>query len=383
MKFLKMVFSIALASGLTACGDPQGSTPEQLAEQPTFNEVAQQVNNSGKQLNAIADQIYERILKTDPSTRFQSELSVTAWRDNSLSAVEQAASFARDILAELDALPVEQLTHDQQLFAQMMRYQMEVQVESEHFYWYGFEVTPYQAGFVVPGMHRILASQPLENSEQRDIYLNLITDYERWLDDLTSRLVGQAERGIRLSKPAIAGVIETWQTYKEAAQVAVPVDSSRLQALGSVELENFQTDLTHRIANQLLPAFEALLAVFDETYLALAPEQVGQQIYSEGKAYYRHMVKLYGGPQYTPEQMHELGIKMMDELRAERAKVRFELGFDGSEAEFHEMLRSDSRFKANSTHLVSSMCWLAVFSLSRTGSLKKIPFPENLSRTFT
>lgn len=327
-----------------------------FSQQPADGNPPSQINYSQKNtrrtaeemLYSVADKIYAHILSTSPIVRFHSGKPILRWADNSHDASKENAALASRMLAELDQLNKSQLTHEQQVFAAMIRYRMEVQVEAHEFYWLRFEITPYQAGFVVPAMHQVFMHHKFGAPSDLQVYLSLVRDYARWVNDLAIKVNGQARRNIRLPKPAIPAVMETWISYRSAVHTALAVSADRLIALPPELGAQFQKDTAALIANQLLPAYNHLLELFDEDYIGHAPSKVGQVIYPEGKSYYRHLVKLYGGPQYSPEKMHKLGLALMAELRKQRTDVRAELGFSRSEEDFHQMLRDDSRFRAAS-----------------------------------
>jgi uncharacterized protein (DUF885 family) len=106
---------------------------------------------------------------------------------------------------------------------------------------------------------------------------------------------------------------------------------------------------------ELAPAFDRLLAVVDDpAYRGEAPQEVGWARYEGGEEAYRDFVRTGTGGDVAPELLHELGRDQCRELAGRMREVRAALGFLGSEAEFHDRLRTEPRLYARTPEEVEA-----------------------------
>lgn len=172
--------------------------------------------------------------------------------------------------------------------------------------------------------------------EQR--YLALVADYRGVLDGLREKLEGQRTRGILLPKPAIPGAVTTLRTLREGLPALFRLDDERLGALSRDARARLTSRVERLVADEVVPACDALLAAFDADYVAAAPEAVGLSQYEGGVACYRALVRRHTSSDEAPERIHAIGLEQVADLAERMAEARGRLGFTGSEAEFHASL---------------------------------------------
>ena len=187
----------------------------------------------------------------------------------------------------------------------------------------------------------------LEKLEDATNYLGLMLDYAKLLEQMADKVEGQAERGIRLCRAALPGAIGLFTAFRDGASAVFTVGDNRLSALEAGGAESFRHTVAAHVEESITPAFDRLLRILgSEAYAAAAPESVGVAQYEGGEEYYRFLVRVHTTLETTPEELHELGQAKVEELSARMAAIRDELGFSGTQEEFHELLRTDPRFLA-------------------------------------
>ena len=67
-----------------------------------------------------------------------------------------------------------------------------------------------------------------------------------------------------------------------------------------------------------------------------------------GSEYYQFKVKQFTTLDYTPEEVHKIGLKEVERIKSEMETIIDQVGFNGNFAEFLEFLRTDKRFYAKS-----------------------------------
>jgi len=329
-------FGVVLALALTAgCGKKEPSAP---AVDPSAAAVAD--------VNKLADELLEHMRASSSYVQFLSNVPVTQIEDLTPEEAQKEADFHRAALARLKAVKIADLPQEQWLLSRLLEHTYDQGQHAAEDYWLNFAVTPYSGGQTVLGVHRILGAQKLATKEDLDRYLKLMDEYTALIDQLTAKTVAQAERGIRVPKPALAGVRATITGLRGGAPAALEVSAERLSGVAPGDAEAFRTQLAQRIKASITPAYDKLLATFDDAYVAAAPDKVGLSQYPGGKENYLRRIVYDTGLSLTPQEIHDRGVAAVAELDAQMQAVRDEVKFKGDREAFHQMLRKDPRFLA-------------------------------------
>jgi uncharacterized protein (DUF885 family) len=105
-----------------------------------------------------------------------------------------------------------------------------------------------------------------------------------------------------------------------------------------------QAEAKRTIVERIVPAYRRLLAYFEKDYLPKARSGIAVADQPDGKAYYDFLAASYTTTDLTADQIHEIGLKEVARIRAEMEKIKAEVGFQGTLAEFFTHLRTDPRF---------------------------------------
>jgi uncharacterized protein (DUF885 family) len=192
----------------------------------------------------------------------------------------------------------------------------------------------------------VFAPLHIDGPGDAERYLSLAADYRLLTAEIGTKLAMQRRLGILVPRPALPGVILTLGRHRDAARRLLPVSSERLAALGPAARSRFQTRLTALTETEIIPAFNSILAQFDDQYRRAAPEQAGCGQYPDGGEYYASLVRRYTTSSYAAEEVHRIGLDQVAALAERMAAARADLGFSGSEADFHASLAADRRFYA-------------------------------------
>jgi uncharacterized protein (DUF885 family) len=300
-----------------------------------------------EQINAQADELLKHLQETSAYARLQSKLPVTRLDDFTVEQAARESEFSRVHLKQMDQIALAGVPHEQWLLAELLRHTFESGVHGQEDYWLNFAVTPYSGGWlIVSNITRIFAGQPLTDATERANYLHLVDDYARVLTEIAAKTKAQAARGIRVPQPALAGVRATWTGVSKAAPETLAVSEARLQSLPAQERTSFQEAVTKRVNERVVPACDAILAVFDESYASRAPAGVGLSQYPGGRESYLRRIANQTGLKLTPQQIHERGLAAVAELEAGMQSIRTELNFKGERSAFDEMVSRGPRFMA-------------------------------------
>jgi uncharacterized protein (DUF885 family) len=304
--------------------------------------------DGGARVTGLADELLAHLKATSAYVRLQSGLPIGEFDPVTPENARANAAFSRSMLARLDAIDLASLAHEDWLLAWMLHQTFTTGSFADQNYWFDFAVAPYAGGLPLNAANVALASQPLKSADERTRYLKLLDSYARLLEQTAAKTRSQADRGIRVPKPAIPGVVATFRGLRASvAQNVIPAPT-RLEGVPARDAAAFGADVQKRADGAIRRATDAILAIFDDAYVAAAPAEVGIGQYPGGKERYRRLITDYTGLNLTPEAIHDLGEKRVGELEGRMQAVRDSLGFKGTRDEFHEQLRKDPRFFAKS-----------------------------------
>ena len=279
-------------------------------------------------VRSIAARAFARLLDTEGNYRVQRGLALEHLRVPTLAAVGEDAAFAKAMLAELlvakpaneeDVLTAGYLEHT--FRSSITRYENEL---------LGFEVTPYMGGYMLGA---ILQYAFVAFSGNPATYVSLAADYRDIVRERGARLKRQQDAGILLPVPAIAGARTAMLASKRHALEVIQTGAPS-EARGA------------KVFDEVGKAYDDLLDQLAENYVAQASTTVGLNQYPGGASYYEHLVREHTASSMTPLEVHELGLSQVAELRENMANMRTQIGFVGSEEEFHQLLKTDPRIHA-------------------------------------
>ena len=337
--FLSVSFILAACSGdedtaVVASGQ-HGSSPEI------------QVENSNAQIEAIADEVWRWNLESNYIARVQRGLPIVVIKDITPEQIEADAIRAESYITRLNSIEKTSLDHDHAITrAFLLRFLKDIKLVSQTDELI-FAVTPYNGGFSFTYLFQYAAGAPVESAPQREDYLTFLRELSDLIEQMGAKTLRQASADVRLPKAALPGVVALYSNLKAGSAALIPV-SERLEGVAADEADAFLADTQAIVEGEIIPAYQRIIDIFDEAYEKAAPAIVGLAQYPGGSEVYEKLIERYVQHPYTAKQVHEFGLAQMAELNRQMAEVRAEIGFEGTQAEFHEFLRTDPRFLAKS-----------------------------------
>jgi uncharacterized protein (DUF885 family) len=114
------------------------------------------------------------------------------------------------------------------------------------------------------------------------------------------------------------------------------------------------------IAEQVIPAHQALLIFLRETYLPATRTTIAAEALPGGEAYYRSKIREFTTLDASPQEIHALGLAEIAAIRGRMNAVIAEVGFSGDIPAFLKFLRSDPRFYVTTPQaLLDRAAWIA------------------------
>lgn len=332
--------SCALAALLLA-----GCANTPLAVAASGAEPVAEAEGAARELDRLADEAWEWVLETDSTLRDAAGLPFVGIKDITLEETRKDAAYAATRLSRLDAIPSQLLDPDRELTRQfLVKFYSDI-VQGPDNWLLDFSITPYSGVLPLSGLFEFATKRPLDTHEQRDEYLFLLEEIAARLAQMESRTRAQEAAGILLPQPAIGSLRATYSALAASTPKRLVPDAARLEPLPPEEREAF-ADKARAIANgPIAQGLERMVDLLGEDYIARAPAGIGLAQYPGGPERYRRAIATYTTLDVAPEQLHERGLALVVETQARLAAIRREVGFSGTQAEFHAMLNSDARFR--------------------------------------
>ncbi|MFQ5743175.1 MAG: DUF885 family protein [Acidobacteriota bacterium] len=305
-------------------------------------------------LQQLGDELWQHQVAESPLLRLREGLEVTSLPDISYQSAEQDAEFDRSILRRLEEVDAAELSHEEMLTSEVMRWELQNQIDGLRFFWLSSVLTPYSSP--LPDLKSIYTSYAFAAADDLARYLDLMHQYAGLVDALLAHAKDQLEHGIVTPKAnmnAVVGLVRSgmqapdesfFQVGDERlASLALPTSTSASSSDGGL-IEEFHQQVAAIIESEINPALQRLAEYLDGPYRRQASDRVGTWQYPEGKEFYRYLTRLHTTMEVTPEEVHQVGLEMVGSLQEKMAEIRASVNFEGSAEEFHEFLRTDKKF---------------------------------------
>lgn len=298
-------------------------------------------------LAQIANEYWQHQLETETYHQLQRGVAINDLPDISPEKTKKDAAFARHILHELEAVRPEHLNHQDWLTLEILRWQATQNTQWEKYYWLIFQISPSMGE--ISTVQRIFAEHPLRNQADLDHYVFLLKKCPGFFNQIHGLLQAQMKRGIVFPKdglPLVTGFVSSY--LQQPTKSAFFVEMDRLKALDSSLVPPFQQKVAEIIRAEINPAVKSLVDYIQGEYSQKAPDAVGLAQYPGGKEYYRFLVRFATTLDITPEEVHQIGLKGVEQSEAKMDELKRSIGFTGTRDEFKRFIRTDPRFFAKS-----------------------------------
>ena len=124
-------------------------------------------------------------------------------------------------------------------------------------------------------------------------------------------------------------------------KVFIDADETLLSQNEKLELIN---DAKELIINKINPAYIKLNNFLKNDYLVNSRDTIGIKDIPDGKKYYEQLAKHYTTTDLTPDEIHEIGLREIQRIRAEMDEIIDSVNWDGDFESFLNYLRTSPRF---------------------------------------
>ena len=313
--------------------------------------AADRAQAESKKLHAIFDQYFEEYLQQNPL--LATSIGDPRYNDRFVVGISPAAIAAeqqlqRDFLARVQAVDRTLLPAADQLSYDVFKSGREREIEGFPF---PDELIPLNQFYSTPNTFAQLGSgngmQPFKTVQDYDNFLQRLDGFVAWTDQAIVNMKAGVKRGYTLPRV----LAERTLPQLEAHIVARPEDSlywgpvAKMPAeFPAADRERLTKDYRAAIETKVVPAYRQLRDYLRDEYLPKTRLSDGMEGLPNGKAWYAYNVKRVTTTDYTPEQIHQIGLDEVQRIHGEMEGVMKRVGFKGTRDEFFKHLNTDPQF---------------------------------------
>jgi uncharacterized protein (DUF885 family) len=192
---------------------------------------------------------------------------------------------------------------------------------------------------------------PFNTLEDYENNLKRHKDFVTYLDRSIGRFREGEQSGVVETKLTVRNMIEQLDNQLKLKPEDSPYYGPIKQFPKSISAAD-QARLTQEyraaITGEIYPALTRLRDFLKNEYLGQARDGVGLMYMKGGDQLYRYLVQSTTTLPMTPDQIHELGLSEVARITGGFEKVKQEVGFNGTLAQFFDYVRTSPKFQAKS-----------------------------------
>lgn len=188
--------------------------------------------------------------------------------------------------------------------------------------------------------------QPLKTAEQFPDYFARLKAFPAQLADVIDNLKAGMESGRVQPHYVIEQVLPQIESLLsgKAEDNVMYLPLAQNQELSEAERSQLGAELGKIIDQSVKPAYQSLYDFVKSSYLPACRQTDGLWALPDGEAMYQYFIKVFTTPDLSADEIHEIGLQEVSRIRAEKIKLKNQLGFEGELEAFNQYLRTSSDF---------------------------------------
>lgn len=223
----------------------------------------------------------------------------------------------------------------------------EIRIELEDWRWHDEYMPITQQSGPQIDLPELVNYHPFKTVRDVENYIVRLKQFGTYI----SQLIANMNRGMESGIVPARITIEKALPQVQAHVVADPMKSVFAAAIEKMDStipkadrDRLRQDMLQTIMLDMVGGFDMLATYLKTYYIPACRDTVGYLAMPQGKERYANKARRYTTTDLTPEQIHELGKKELQWIRAEMEKIKDTVGFKGTLAEFIEHLKTDPQF---------------------------------------
>jgi len=303
--------------------------------------------------NQLFEQIFEQGVMRSPMT--QTYLGIKKdydrWDDLSEQRELEELAIAKENLAKLKKIDINQLDEQTRLSYALMQEQLQNEIDDFKWRLYNYPVNQMYGMHSMP-IALLMNQHPLQSKADADAFIARVEKLDELFVQLIEGLERRAKEGIMAPKFVYNYVISDSKNMITGAPFEKGEDSplfayfkKKVEGLDMQPAE--KTQLVERLKaallKDLLPGYKKLIAYVKDLQQR-ADTRDGVWKFSNGDEFYNVRLKRITTTDLTAEQIHQIGLSEVKRIHGEMRAIMKKVGFKGSLQEFFSFMRDDPRF---------------------------------------
>jgi uncharacterized protein (DUF885 family) len=268
--------------------------------------------------------------------------------DYSQQAVEKQLAHSKEQLKLFESIDTTGFPEDDALNRQLMVRQLRLDVEGAPFN--EWQMSETQFGGAHLGLASMPREMPFNTVKDYDNYLARLHQIPRALDQITTNLKLGMSNKLMPPKFLLEKVAAQSQNIANATEDKGPFTQPLKKlpsAISVAEQQRIRTEVLKAVNTEVNPAFAKFAAFVTTDYAPKGRTEMGAWSLPNGESYYQYQVKLLTTTGYTPEQIHQMGVKQVAELDAQMLAIAKQQGYPDVKS-FNEHIRQDPKLHGTS-----------------------------------
>ena len=313
--------------------------PVVLAQVPSVaDRVAQQ--------NSLFEEYYQAGLKNSPERatslgdyRYNNLLS-----QHSLKAIADEHAQADEFLARLEKISTEGMSDQDLLSHELMERQLKQ--ADVNYSLKNYEMAINQQNGVHTSLADMPLSVPLDSVQHYEDYIARLHQIPRALDQ-TTEVLRQGEKD-GLMPPKLITALLPGQCDGIVAEDPFLLPLKKFPAsFSDADKQRLTAEMTKAVNEDVLPAYRKFAAFLRDEYAPKGREQLSIESLPDGKRRYAEAVKMMTTTNFTPAEVHQLGLDEVKRITAEMTELAHKQGYKDL-ASFRAAVNADPKWKPKS-----------------------------------
>lgn len=349
-KFKYTAAVIALAAGLSACGEKAEQKGAQSSGDKAVEQTQQQSEN--KRIAQFFEDSFKRQMALSPIAAMRLGIKgyESDWGDFSVAGEAADLALAKTLLAELKEFKYQSLNQQNQLNYDLFKMTMERSIDRYQWRDHDYPINQMFGthSFIPTHMLNVMRIKTAEDAEN---YLKKLSGVEKLLADVTAGLKRRASKGVMPPKFVFPMVIQSTENILKGQPFTTEGADNLLLAdfkkkIAKAKLDN-SDDLIARaveiLSGPYKRGYDGLLAEL-KAQASVATTDDGVWKLPDGDAYYKANLAMHTTTDLTADEVHNIGLKHVERIHNEMKDIMKKVGFKGSLKEFFEYTRTDAKF---------------------------------------
>jgi uncharacterized protein (DUF885 family) len=303
-----------------------------------------------KSLNDLLAEHWEYTMRTNPV--YASILGDKRWNDKlddaSQEAIDRDLAETKKFLARFAALDTTGFPQQEELNKTLMVRDLKMSLEGARFKPWEMSVSQFGGLHIeLPDLVTILSFETVK-------------DYEDYVARLKAMPLLFDQTEVQMRKGMADGLMKPRllldQVAKQASEVATQQPEKSPFAkpfakfpktISEADQQRLREQGIAAIRDGVLPAYVKFTAFVHDEYAPKGRTELGMWALPDGEARYRFAIRHLTTTDLTAEQIHELGLKQIDEIEKQMLEIAQQQGFKDL-ASFNEHIKNDRKFYATS-----------------------------------